>query len=118
MRHLYLLGSLGLALGAAGCVATGLVNERTQSSVAAIRAAEEVGVSKAPEASVHLALAKETLARARALSADGKKQRAASLLMRAEVDAELALVLSREQSQRTDAEQSIERARVLRQENQ
>ena len=66
----------------------------------------------------HLHLAKEELARAEALSAAGKKEQAASMLTRAEADAELAIALSHEQAEKTDAARAIERVRKLREDNQ
>jgi len=45
------------------------------------------------------------------------KDRASSLLLRAEVDAELAVTLSKENAQRAEAQAAVERVRQLRQEN-
>jgi len=120
MRHVSFTFGLLLVAGAvsaAGCASGALVNQRTQTSMAAIRAAEEVGVSKAPRASLHLELAKEAVARAGVLSKAGKKDEAASYLSRAEADAELAVLLSREESEKVEASKAMERVRKLQQEN-
>jgi hypothetical protein len=98
----------------AGCSSAPL---RTEGSTSGIRAAEEAGASKVPRASLHLQLAREELKLARELSAKGDKKEAASMLMRAEADAELAVVLSREDAEKAEAMAAIERVRQLRQEN-
>jgi hypothetical protein len=51
------------------------------------------------------------------LAAAGDKKRAASMLTRAEADAELAIALSHEQDGKADAAEAIERVRKLREEN-
>jgi hypothetical protein len=91
---------------------------RTESSTSAIRAAEEVGAKGVPRAALHLQLAKEELGRANGLAEKGDKDEAASLLMRAEADAELAILLSQEQGEKTEAAQAMERVRQLQKDNQ
>ena len=99
---------------ATGCAATPL---RTEASTSGIRAAEEVGAHNVPGASLHLQLAKEELQQAKGLSTNGDRDHAASLLLRAEADAELAVALSRESAEKTEAQAAVERVRQLRQEN-
>jgi hypothetical protein len=70
-----------------------------------------------PQAALHLQLAKEELARAKALSAEGDHEEAASMLSRSEVDAEMAVVLSREDAERSEAEAAVERVRQLKADN-
>lgn len=67
----------------------------TLASVAAMRAAEEVGASKNPQAALHLQYAKEQLAQANWLTGKEAEQRTPGLLMRANADAELAIALAR-----------------------
>lgn len=98
----------------AGCANTPL---RTEGSTSGIRAAEEVGAANVPQASLHLQLAKEELERAKALSAKGEKEEANSMLLRAEADAELAVALSREDAEKTEAQAAVESVRKLRQDN-
>jgi type IV pilus biogenesis protein CpaD/CtpE len=90
---------------------------RTEASTSGIRAAEEVGANKVPQASLHLQLAKEELENAKALAAKDEKERAVSMLSRAEADAELAVALSREDAERADAQAAMDRVRQLRLEN-
>jgi hypothetical protein len=101
-------------LGATGC---GHAPLKTEASTSAIRAAEEVGAGNVPRASLHLQLAKEGLENAKKLSEMGEKEKADSMLMRAEADAELAVALSHEENEKTEAVAAVERVRKLRQEN-
>jgi hypothetical protein len=112
MRFVYALGAIALLSG--GCATTAL---HTEGSTAAIRAAEEVGAKDVPSASLHLQLAKESLAKATQLQKSGDKDEAASMLTRAQADAELAIVLSREEGEKQQATEAIERVRQLRQDN-
>jgi Domain of unknown function (DUF4398) len=90
---------------------------RTESSGAAIRAAQEVGASKVPQAALHLQLAREQAEHARALVASGDsddRAQAESLLMRAQADAELALALAREDVERSAAQQAVDDVNTMR----
>jgi len=91
---------------------------RTEASTSEIRAAEEAGAANVPQASLHLQMAKEELELAKELSAKGEKEKAASMLLRAEADAELAVALSHEDSEKLEAQAAVERVRQLRQDNQ
>ncbi len=108
------------ALLAAGVVTTTLAGGcataplRTEASTSGIRAAEEVGAPAVPKAALHLQLAKEELQRAKDLAAKGEPEQAASLLQRSEVDAELAVALSREATEASEARDALERVRKLR----
>ena len=103
------------AIAAIGCASSPPL--RTEASTSGIRAAEEVGAAKVPQASLHLQLAKEELESAKRLAASDEKERAVSMLSRAEVDAELAVALSRESTERAEAQGAIDRVRQLRQDN-
>jgi N-acetylmuramic acid 6-phosphate (MurNAc-6-P) etherase len=52
------------------------------------------------------------------LAKKGEKEQADSMLMRSEADAELAVVLSHEDAEMTEAQAAVERARQLRKDNQ
>jgi hypothetical protein len=120
MRHVSKIGILLFAVAvvptaiAAGCASAPL---RTEASTSGIRAAEELGAAKVPQASLHLQLAKEELDLARGLAAKGEKEQAASMLLRAEADAELAVTLSHGDAEKLEAQKAIERVRQLRQDN-
>lgn len=97
-----------------GCSNTPL---RTEKSTSGIRAAEEVGSAQVPQASLHLQLAKEELELAKGLSVKGERDEAASMLSRSEADAELAVALSREDAEKTEARAAVERVHKLRKDN-
>jgi hypothetical protein len=109
MRYVLVVAGL-LWFVAAGCGAAQL---RTDESSAAIRAAEEVGAAGVPRAALHLQLARESLAKAVKLQAQGDAAQARSLLTRAEADAELAVVLSQEEAEKQEAAKAVERVRQL-----
>ena len=118
MRHVQLAmvaGSVLFAATVTGCGGNQAVNREGSSS--AIRAAEEVGASRVPGASFYLQLAKEETEKARVLSSKGNKEEAQSMLSRAQADAELAVALSRGAADKTEASQSVERVRQLRDDN-
>jgi hypothetical protein len=110
----FVMAVAGTAI-AVGCASSPPL--RTEASTSGIRAAEEVGAAKVPQASLHLQLAKEELENAKALAAKDEKERAVSMLSRAEADAELAVALSREDAERADAQAAMDRVRQLRLEN-
>lgn len=114
MRFFTILPGL-LLLGAAGCATTQPLH--TETSSAAIRSAEDLGATGVPKASLHLQLAKEELEAATALNADGEKEQANSMLLRAEADAELAIALAQADNEKTEANAAMERVHKLQSEN-
>jgi hypothetical protein len=121
MKHLSKIGIMLFAVAVmataivAGCASTPLRAEKTTSG---IRAAEEVGAAEVPRAALHLQLAKEEYGDAKKLAASGDKEQASSLLLRAEADAELAIALSREDTEKSEAQAALDRAVQLRQDNE
>ena len=109
------LGLMVFALGIAGCGSEKTVNN--EASTSAIRAAEEVGASNVPSASLYLQLAKEELVNATGLAKDGNKEKAESMLLRAQADGELAVALSRSDADKNAAADAIARVQKLRQDN-
>jgi hypothetical protein len=98
-----------------GCAAKATLHTEVES--AAIRSAEQSGAEEVPRAALHLQLAKEELEAATALHKSGDKEEAESMLLRAEADAELAIVLSLQDAEKTEAEAAIARVLALRAEN-
>jgi hypothetical protein len=96
-----------------GCATAAVSPERSAATGGAIRAAEEMGAAKVPEAALHLQLAKEQEAQAMKLLNNGEKKRGEVLLMRAQSDAEVALAMAREPSVKADAQQALERLKSL-----
>ena len=120
MRHIFKIGFMVFTVAivataiVAGCASAPL---RTEASTSGIRAAEESGAAKVPQASLHLQLAKEELELAKGLAKNGATEEAASMLLRSEADAELAVVLSRGNAEKLEAMAAVERVRQLRQDN-
>ena len=120
MKHLSKIGIILIAVAVASTgIIAGCANAplRTEASTSGISAAEEAGAAKVPQASLHLLLAKEELESAKKLSAKGEKEQADSMLMRAEADAELAVSLSHQDAEKSEAMEAVERARQLRKDN-
>jgi len=113
MKHSLPLLSIGFLL-AAGCAA-GVSNEKIAATDSSIRAAEELGAPKVPQASLHLQLAKEENQHAQKLMANGDTKHAEGQLLRAQADAELALALAREAPIQVEAQQEADKARSLQQ---
>ncbi|OGR00090.1 MAG: hypothetical protein A2284_03040 [Deltaproteobacteria bacterium RIFOXYA12_FULL_61_11] len=117
MRHLTTFGmpmfiiAISIVLG---CTSPLL---RTEASTSGIRAAEEVGAAGVPQASLHLLLAKEELEKAIEFSKNDERKKAESMLLRSEVDAELAVALSREDTEKIEGRAAVARVRQLRQDN-
>jgi outer membrane murein-binding lipoprotein Lpp len=121
MNHVSKIGIMVFAVAVvATAIVAGCANAplRTEASTSGIRAAEEAGAAKVPQASLHLQLAREELELAKGLAAKGEKEKAASMLLRAEADAELAVVLSHGDAEKSEAMAAVERVRQLRQDNQ
>jgi hypothetical protein len=102
------------ALVAAGCGGAALPADRLASAEAATRGAAEIGAEQTPQSSLHLKMARDQIAQAKALIQNGDNDRAGSVLSRAEVDAELALALTREVTARADANAVMQEAQALR----
>lgn len=118
MKHVSKIGIMLFAVAVAIVAGCANVPLRTDASTSGIRTAEEAGAAKVPQASLHLQLAKEGLELAKKLAAKGDKEEAESMLKRAESDAELAVVLSHEEAEKSEAIQAVERVRQLRKDNQ
>jgi hypothetical protein len=116
MTKVSLACSMSAVLGLIGCAAE-IPTERMQSSAAAIRAAEEVGAARVPQAALHLQLAKEQSDRAAKMIEDGEREEAALVLTRAEADANLALSLARNAQEQHQAQTASERVRALKMQN-
>jgi regulator of protease activity HflC (stomatin/prohibitin superfamily) len=116
MHIAIIAGCVLIAISIVGCGSSPEVINK-EASTSAIRAAQEVGASSIPSASLYLQLAKEELANAAILAANGKKEQAESMLLRAQADAELAIILSKGDADKTEAANALERVKKLRQDN-
>jgi hypothetical protein len=100
----------GALLALVACASGQVPAQRMADAEAASRAAEEIGASAHPQAQLHLRLAQEEIARAKQFIASGDNDRAASVLLRARADGDLALELAREAQ--AEAEEARAAAKV------
>jgi hypothetical protein len=107
-----------LCLGAVGCATTpnrSTPQAQLVESQAAIRAAEEVGAERIPEAERYLTFARQQMSDAERLLTENEYEAAELVLRQAEADAELAMALAREVPLRNDAQLLRQRVESLRQ---
>ena len=98
--------SLFLLFTGLGACATTIPAQSFEAPAAAIRAAEETGAARVPEAALRLQLAKEQLERARTMTSSTQQASAERMLMRSQADAELALALTRSTAARAAAQKA------------
>jgi hypothetical protein len=119
MRQWFWLTAATLVLLPAACSTTSAVagppvtSVGAENSAGAIRAAEEVGAAHSPQAAFHLQLAKEQFEHARRLTSPSDLPAAKRLLQRAEADADLALALARENTDKVEAQAALDKANML-----
>src|SRR5262245_57302741 len=104
-----------LSVIACACASAPVPAERLASAEAATRGATEVGAQTAPQAALHLKLARDQITQAKGLIEAGDNARAERVLMRAEADAELALAIAREGTARAEANALLAQAHAMRQ---
>jgi hypothetical protein len=114
-RTLTALGFGALAaLYAVGCGGAAPPTAARTNAVASIRAARTIGAERTPDAAYHLELADEQLARGDTLIRHGEMERARRTLVRAQVDADLAVALAREDQLKARARETRDRIRQMR----
>jgi hypothetical protein len=101
-------------LALSGCGGAPPPTERVAASEAAVRGAREVGAPSVPNAALHLKLAEEQIAKAKAAMQEDENEEADRLLMRAQADAELALALARESQAKAEAQVALDQVSKLR----
>ena len=116
IKMIILAGSFIFGLLIAGCGSSPAVIDE-ESTTSSIRAAEEVGASDISSASLYLQLAKEELEKAQVFAKNGDKELADSMLLRASADGELAVALSRSDTDKKEAKDAIDRVKKLRLDN-
>ena len=84
------------------------------SAEAASRSARELGAEKEPKAALHLKLAQEQIDQAKKLMTDGDNKRADLVLQRANSDAELAVMLAKENAATTEATKAKEKVNSMK----
>jgi hypothetical protein len=81
--------------------------QRMADAQSAERSAREVGAADAPAAKLSLKLAQEQIASAEKAIADGDNKRADGLLIRAKMDAELAIAEAREKGAKAERQEAV-----------
>lgn len=107
-----------LALGLVACAAAPPPTHKLSDSKAAVRAAEEVGAGEAPQAALHLKLARDQIASAERLMRDDENEDARYMLERAEADAELAIALAKAAGERAAAEDAMRKVERLKRQSE
>ncbi len=102
-----------VAFGWACAGAPPLPAERLAQAEAEVRAAQEIGAERAPQARLHLQQARDTIASAKEVNKEDPEAAARKLEL-ARAQAELANALAREQLARSEAEQAHTRLDALR----
>lgn len=116
-KRMFIVGLAISVMGLASCRTDSAYKERVQPATSTIQTAEESGANATPTAAFYLQQAKEEFAQAKDLADRGQQDRAASLLKRAEADAELAAALGKEDAEKKAAADAISSVRKLREEN-
>jgi hypothetical protein len=88
--------TLALSAWLVGCGGSALPPAKVADTQAAIAAAAAVGAESNPQAALHLKMARDQLRQAQWLLADGKDREARLVLERAQADADVAMMLTRE----------------------
>jgi hypothetical protein len=88
--------------------------ERLAESQATLRAAEQVGAARVPEAATYLGFAQQQVVAAQQLMSEGRYGAADLQLRQAAADAELALALARAVPLENEARRMLEQVEALR----
>lgn len=104
---------LGAGVALFACGGAQLNQTRVAEVQSSVTAAEAVGANDQPKAALHLQLARDEMAEARRLAAEGDGDNAALLLDRARVDAELAMQLARTEQEQEKAREAWQKIQEL-----
>jgi hypothetical protein len=88
--------------------------DKLASAEAAARSARELGADRDPKAALNLKLAQEQIDQAKKLMAEGDNKRADLVLQRANSDAELSVMLAKENAATADATKAKEKVNAIR----
>lgn len=109
------LSAVALALFLAACGSSiPPPSDRLASAEAAARSARELGADKEPKAQLHLKLATEQIDQAKKLMTDGDNRRADLVLQRANADAELSVMLAKENNAKQEASAAQEKVKAVK----
>jgi hypothetical protein len=113
MRTIFVL--VAPACLALACGGSALPQPKVTEAESAVSAANAVGAQNNPQGALHLKMARDQLAEAKAMIQNGDEEEARLVLEGAEADAELALMLTREQQARAEATEAAHSVRDLKQ---
>lgn len=114
MKATLLLLALGLSSTAIACGGPPPPDDGMRRATAAARTASELGADKEPQAQAHLKRANDQISEAQALMKDGKNKRAETVLAVAEAEAELAVMLAKENTSREGATAAQDKVKSLK----
>lgn len=89
-------------------------SDRLATAEAASRSARELGADREPKAALHMKLAQEQIEQAKRLMADGDNRRADLVLQRASSDAELSVMLAKENNASGEAQKAKEKVTQMK----
>lgn len=98
-----------------GCGGAAIPTQQSAQAKASVRGAEEVGARNEPQAALHLQMARDEIAKAHQYMKKDKNGRARMALERAEIDAELAIALTRAASVQRRAQSAQQEVQELKQ---
>lgn len=104
------IGVVVLATLGLGCGGTEVPTKQWADAEASIRAAQELGAKDTPKAALQLKIAQDGVQRAQKLNEDGEGEQARLALQEAELDAELAVLLAKQEKIEASASQAKRRA--------
>lgn len=113
----YGLALSSIMISIAGCAQTPPPHTALTEAQSRVAAAEAQGAQQVPQASLHLKMAKDSIEEARMLMNEDRNERAAVVLERARMDAELAASLATEEAMKKKANEELERVKSLQQTN-
>jgi len=113
MRNVAAMAMLAVVLTACGS-SIPPPSDRLATAEAAARSARELGADREPNAQLHLRLATEQIDQAKGLMKEGDNKRADLVLQRAGADAELSVMLAKENNARGEAEKAQEKVKNLK----
>jgi hypothetical protein len=100
------------------CGGSSLPPAKVVDAQSSISAAAAVGAEQNPQAALHLKMARDQVRQAQLLLADGKEEQARLVLERADADAEVALMITREAQASANAKKAQTEVENLQNRNQ
>jgi parvulin-like peptidyl-prolyl isomerase len=98
------------AAALAACASFPVPTQRMADAESAHRSALELGANQQPAAQLHVKLAEEQMAQAKARIQAGENKEADSLLIRSKADSELAIALARETGARVETQRAVDKS--------